>query len=340
MKRKGICCGGNWIVDEVKLIEAWPEQDSLVSILHEETGTGGAAYNVLMDLRRMDSRIPLEAVGVLGTDPNGDKIAADIRKNRIKPVGIVRTDKRPTSRTDVMTVASTARRTFFHNRGTNALLDTKHFDFSAIRAEYLHIGYALLLDRLDGPDKRFGTRMARLLASAKKSGLKTSLDVVTDHDAARFRAIVLPSLRFTDVLVLNEIEASRVTGIDLKDTLDPEDYSSAARELFRAGVSRLTVIHRPECSFAFTPDGSTYVQPSHSLPDGFVKGTVGAGDAFCSAILYSLYAGLDIASGLKLASSTAALSLSSPSSTEGVPALANILSFSRRTPYRNISPIR
>ena len=48
--RKGLISGGNWIVDHVKLIDAWPDQDALANIRGQSWGNGGSAYNILKDI--------------------------------------------------------------------------------------------------------------------------------------------------------------------------------------------------------------------------------------------------------------------------------------------------
>ena len=53
MSRNGILAGGNWIVDHVKLINTWPPQDALASILTQSDGNGGSAYNLLKNLSRL-----------------------------------------------------------------------------------------------------------------------------------------------------------------------------------------------------------------------------------------------------------------------------------------------
>ena len=40
--RKGIIAGGNWIVDQIKLIEVYPQEERLANILRELTSNGGA----------------------------------------------------------------------------------------------------------------------------------------------------------------------------------------------------------------------------------------------------------------------------------------------------------
>ena len=61
--RSGIIAGGNWIVDHLKIIDAWPTQDALASILAESSGNGGSAYNVLKDLALLGAPFPLTGIG-------------------------------------------------------------------------------------------------------------------------------------------------------------------------------------------------------------------------------------------------------------------------------------
>ena len=61
------------------------------------------------------------------------------------------------------------------------------------------------------------------------------------------------------------------------------------------------------------------------LPPGFIRGSVGAGDAFVSGILYSLHQGKSLAEALSLGEATAISSLSRKGATEGVGSLEEIL---------------
>lgn len=83
MKRNGIIAGGNWIVDHLKSIDGWPDQDTLVNIRDESLGNGGSPYNILKNLRRLGAGFPLEGVGLVGDDELGRWILADCRAHRI-----------------------------------------------------------------------------------------------------------------------------------------------------------------------------------------------------------------------------------------------------------------
>ena len=57
--RSGILAGGNWIVDKLKVVDFYPQQDALANILAQSEGNGGSPFNILMDLAHMKVGIPL-----------------------------------------------------------------------------------------------------------------------------------------------------------------------------------------------------------------------------------------------------------------------------------------
>ena len=59
--RRGLLAGGNWITDQVKMIDVYPQPEQLANIRSQSEGTGGAAYNVLIDLARSGTPVPLYA---------------------------------------------------------------------------------------------------------------------------------------------------------------------------------------------------------------------------------------------------------------------------------------
>jgi hypothetical protein len=189
--RRGLLAGGNWIIDQVKIIDVFPQLEQLANIRSQSQGTGGAPYNVLLNLSGLGAPFPLSAAGRVGKDALGDQILKDCKRRKIDTRFLKATPQAPTSYTDVMTVAGDGRRTFFHHRGANTLWDGSDLDFQRAKARIFHLGYLLLLDALDATDRKFGTRAARLLAQAREAGLKTSIDVVSEDSwraSARARA--------------------------------------------------------------------------------------------------------------------------------------------------------
>lgn len=172
-ERRGLLAGGNWIIDHLKVIDAWPCQDALANILEQSWGNGGSPYNILKALAKLGADFPLEAVGLVGNDADGARIRADLREHGIRAEQLHGTDLTATSYTDVMTVQGTGRRTFFHQRGANALLTPEHFDFASTNARIFHLGYLLLLDALDQTVDGV-PQAAEVLRSARAAGMCTS----------------------------------------------------------------------------------------------------------------------------------------------------------------------
>ena len=330
--RRGILAGGNWIIDQVKIIDVYPEPEKLGNILGQSQGTGGGPYNVLMDLAKSGVAFPLSGAGLVGKDPLGEQILADCRQHKIDAHWLTQTNKASTSFTDVMTERATGRRTFFHDRGTNALWDGAGLNFKKTKARIFHLAYLLLLDALDLPDETYGTKSARLLSQAQAAGLKTSVDVVSE-DSGRFVRVVGPALKFTDYCILNEFEAGKTTGFKLRDAagkLDTVTLRHAAGALLQQGVRELVVIHFPEGAFARNRRGEDIWQSALKLPAKYIAGTAGAGDAFCAGVLLGLHEGWELKRSLLTGVCLAAASLSDPTCTAGVKSLGTSLALAKR----------
>src|SRR5882762_1936272 len=112
--RRGVLAGGNWIIDQVKLIDVYPQREQLANILSQSQGTGGAPYNVLIDLARLGAAFPLYGAGLVGKDGLGQYILEDCKRHKIDSRLLRTTGEAPTSFTDVMTEQSNGKRTFFH----------------------------------------------------------------------------------------------------------------------------------------------------------------------------------------------------------------------------------
>ena len=330
--RRGLLAGGNWIIDQVKMIDVYPQPEQLANIRSQSEGTGGAPYNVLVDLARSGAPFPLSAAGLVGKDSLGEHILATCRQFKINVEHLGTTHKAPTSYTDVMTEQGHGRRTFFHARGANALWQGDDLDFKKLNVRMFHLGYLLLLDALDEPDARYGTKAARLLARAQAAGVKTSADVVSE-DSDRFARIVNPALKHVDYCILNEIEAGKTTGFKIRQAggqLDSVALKHAAGALLQQGVRELVVVHFPEGAFARTRKGDDFWQSSLKLPRKCIAGTAGAGDAFCAGVLYGLHEGWDLQRCLLTGVCIASASLSDATCTAGVKSLSNSLALARK----------
>ena len=316
----GILAGGNWIIDNVKIVDVYPKEDKLANILKESNSNGGAPYSVLKAISKMGFQFPLTGIGAIGDDERGDYILSECQKLSIDSSQIIKVQNSNTSYTDVMTVLGTGRRTFFHSRGANAHLDQSYFSFSGHKSKIFHLGYLLLLDRLDAIGSDGLTGAAKVLRDAKQSGLITSADLVSEQ-SERFKTIIPLALQYVDILFVNEFEAGMLTDIEICD--EEEECSilnayQSADAILNAGVQRWVIIHFPKGAIALNKSGEKLFQPSVKMPVEKIKGSVGAGDAFAAGVLEGFHEEWTMAKCLLLGVNVAAASLMDASSSESI----------------------
>ena len=111
--RRGILAGGSWIVDRVKLIDVFPQPETLSNIRGESRGTGGSPYNVLINLAKLGAKFPLAAAGLVGADELGKEILKHCKRHKIDTKQLQVGKEAATSYTDVMTEQSTGGAPFF-----------------------------------------------------------------------------------------------------------------------------------------------------------------------------------------------------------------------------------
>ena len=320
---ENIVLAGSMLVDNVKMISRWPDKGMLVQISSVKRAVGGAVCNSGIDLKVLDPSVTVKALGKLGDDDAGDFVVSTLESRGLDCSLVSRVAGVPTSFTDVMTVETTGERTFFNIHGADSTLVPDDVDVAKLDCGIFHFGYLLLLDGMDAPDEEYGTRAARMLAKVRAAGIRTSIDIVSEQ-SERFARIVRPALRHCDYVVINEVEGSMATGVPA------DDMRGICEGLFELGVGGRVVVHRPECGVSMDRDGTFVEVPSLELPSGWIKGSVGAGDAFCAGILYSLLKGTDPEYALRLASCTAAMNLASPDSTGGAKSLAETMELENR----------
>ena len=334
--RKGVAAVGAWIMDHVHLVDVWPEEEGLSNISSMKRSPGGLAYNVLVDLAKFDLGIPLEGAGFVGDDDDGRLILRDCDHHGIDRSSLFLAEGTPTAYTEVITVASSGKRTFFHSRCASNLLTYETVPFDQLNSGIIHFGYLLLMDGIDAPDDEFGSVAARILHRFQEMGFRTSVDTVSE-DSERFRKLIPPALRFTDYLILNEFEAGRTTGHQILegDRIDAKALRESASRLLSMGSAQLVVIHMHIGAYALTLEGEEHFQPSFLLPPDYIRGGVGAGDAFCAGILAGIHEGWDMPRSLRFATAAAAASLREADATSGVRNEQQLWEFYDRYPLRD-----
>ena len=313
-KRSGILAAGNFTMDYVKRIDRWSEQDTLASILDESRGNGGGPYNLLKDLSALGFNAPLEACGLVGNDTNGELIRRDCAHSGIDTSQLSTTADTPTSYTDAMTVAATGRRTFFHQRGANALMSPEHIRLEQSNAKIFYLAYLMLLDAMDVLENGV-TGTSQTLEKARAHGFTTAVDCVSTN-LPTFPAIAKASLPHADIFFANELEAGGLLGYEVEASA--RGLQEAALTAARLGCLGYVILHCPEGACIADATGVLATQPSVNLPQSFIKGATGAGDAFAAGFLYAFHEEQSLGEALELAVCCAAASLQDATSSAGV----------------------
>lgn len=321
--RNAIAFCGSMITDQVKMISRWPDPGMLVPIESVTRSVGGSVCNTAIDLKTLDPSAAVRAIGAVGADDNGAFVIRTMEACGIDCSCVSRRAERPTTFTDVMTVSSTGARTFFNMHGADSLLTPEDVDATALDCDVFHFGYLLLLDGMDAPDEAYGTKAARLLAKVRSAGVKTSIDIVSEQ-SDRFARIVRPALRHCDYCIVNEVEGALATG------RSPDDLKGLCEGLFELGVHERVVLHRPDVGVTMDAHGAFARVPSLRLPKGWIRGSVGAGDAFCAGALCSILKGLDAETILRVGSCAAAMNLAVPDSVSGAKSLEETMALESR----------
>lgn len=303
-ERCGIAVAGSILVDKIKGISAYPDCGQLVQIKSMEKAVGGLVPNVGIDLKKIDPELPVFAYGKVGSDEEGDYIIEVLSNNGVDCENVIRDQSEATSYTDVMSVVG-GQRTFFTYPGTSSTYGYEDIDFSKMTAKILHLGYFLLLDKIDNGDGE------KILKAAKDAGVKTSIDLVSEN-SDRYN-LVIPCLKYTDYLIINELEAAKMAGMEP----DAENLEAIARKLMAMGVKEKVIIHMKDRGVCLSDEGFT-LMPAYAASKEFIKGKTGAGDAFCSGALLGIYMGLSDYDILDLASQAAVASLRTADATSGV----------------------
>ena len=315
-ERSGIAVAGSIIVDHIHDILSYPKPGELAQILQSRNAVGGCVPNVAIDLKRINPDMSVRAIGMIGDDESGRYVSAVLRGEHVDVSGLTVSAKESTGFTEVMSIIE-GERTFFSCMGANSAFGVREADIGRLNVKMLHLGYFLLLKKVDEGDGML------ILKEAQAAGIRTSIDLVS-VDSERYGS-VLPCLPYTDNLIINEYEAGKLSGMEPSD----DNMERIADFLLRAGVKQRVIIHRPDASFCLSSGGFTKVK-SYELPEGYIKGSTGAGDAFCAGALTGIYDDKTDAEILEFASQCAVMSLGRADATGGLTEKEKIVQYCSR----------
>lgn len=324
--KNGIAVAGSLIVDQHFAIDNYPDKSNLTKIRGTDRTLGGTG-NMICQLSKMDPDLPVRVSAILGEHSNGRFVRETLSAfPNVELKNITYGDSTPA--TIVMDALDDNTRTFFFNGAGSDDYDYDNVDWDLIDSRIFHLEYLLLMKNIDSPDPEYGTGAAKILHEARRRGMITSIDMVSAIGMEGAADIVKASLKYTDICTINELEAELVTGISInrKAVIDEEAAFKALSLLKEYGVSKWAVIHSSSMGFGLDCEtGETISLRSLKLPEGFIKGTTGAGDAYCSGILLGAIRDMELRDAMKVATGSAACSLSAVNGYDGLRPFEEVL---------------
>jgi sugar/nucleoside kinase (ribokinase family) len=293
-----VVCAGLVVADHLcPPLDHLPRAGELITVDELVLNVGGGAANTAVDLARLGIKAAVRAR--VGDDIFGRFATEFLHEHHVDTGALLVDPRLATSQTLVVNVRGEDRR-FIHCVGANAGFTAADLDLVLEhRPRVLHIGYFLILPRLDAGE------LAQRFAHARQAGTFTVLDVATPGHGNYLEPlkVVLPH---TDLFVPNTDEAELILGEH-----DPVRQAMAFHEL----GARRVVITRGE-------RGLVSVSREHRVelaayPIAFVDGS-GGGDAFNAGYIAGVLEERSELDCLKLASAVGASCVRSVGTTAGV----------------------
>jgi sugar/nucleoside kinase (ribokinase family) len=216
----------------------------------------------------------------------------------------------------LVTVDSSAERSFIHHLGANAHFSPDDFDWERVGgARHLHLTSLFVLPAMDGAPA------AALLEEARRRGLTTSVDLCWDREE-RWMSLLRPCLSHVDFFMPSEEEAASLTG-----ETEPERM---AQQLLAAGCGSV-VIKLGERGCLYADASQARRLPAFDVP---VRETTGAGDCFIAGFLYSRLQGRPLEAALRFANACGARAVTAVGAVTAMVSAAEIETWAASLPVR------
>jgi sugar/nucleoside kinase (ribokinase family) len=295
-----VVCAGIIVADIfVPPLPALPRAGELLATDAFLIDTGGCAANVAADLAKQG--VSVGVAGKVGADIFGDFVERDLATKAIDTRGLIRSTDLGTSSTVVLPVVGEDRR-FIHTFGANADFRVSDIDLALYPgARVLYVGGYLVMPAIVPGE------LVSLLATARRAGIRTVLDVVVPgDDAGRSMPALETVLPEVDLFLPNDEEAQNLTG---------ECTPVRQAERFLAAGCRAVIITQG-CHGALYRDASRCVESGVYAVE--VADGSGSGDAFAAGCIVGLLEGWDPRETLRYASAIGASACTRLGCTTGV----------------------
>lgn len=268
-----ISVAGTLVADlTIRPIRGWPGKSQNANVDLIEVLPGGTVANTGMALARLG--IPVSIHAAVGEDNIGKVIKDSVNAWAARDSVTVIPSSRTT--TSVVAVSEDGDRCFISAAGACdqfSLTPEQVESEIASGSRALHIGYAMILPRLDGEPLR------KVMHRASELGALTSLDVTYFED--RPWPDLLALMPEIDVFCPSLLEATAITG--------KSNAAEAAKALVNAGVRKFVAVTEGArgALIDVVGEGQGFI-PARRVQ---VVDSTGAGDAFIAGVLAAWYRG-------------------------------------------------
>ncbi|WP_324670051.1 ribokinase [Geochorda subterranea] len=276
--------------------------------LHQQVGGKGA--NQAVAGARAGARVVL--YGCVGDDVWGERALSYLREEQVE-TGFVRVTPGETTGLAVITVDKDGHNTIAVVPGANGSLpDSLPPDLSEAMPSF-----AAVVVQFEIPSPALGALYRRVEQVRCSHGVRAPRLIVNPSPLVRQS---LPDPGLADLLIVNEVEASELSGVDVAD---PRRAALAARRLaesVRPGGA-VVVTLGPQGAVVWEVSGACWHVPA--LPVRAVDST-GAGDVFTGVLVAALISGRGLVAAARLAVAASGLCVTRHGVQQAIPRRADI----------------
>lgn len=294
---------GSINVDHILQIEHNPEPGETIKANKISLAAGGKGANQAVASVRMGCTTNF--IGAVGTDAESKFMLQELRKNGINTAGITKMDYETTGQAFVL-VQEAGENSIIVNSGANAQLSPKMIAAN----EHFVTSADFVLAQLETPEKT----TIKAFELAKEAGAITLLN---PSPAAQISPELL---KLTDLVVLNEPEVRKITGI--RET-DAASLTKMAGFFHNQGVKVVIITLGERGSFS-SNEGQELVVPPVKVHE---VDPTGAGDAYIGALVALVNSDFsNLEEALKYASHASALTVQKLSAFPAMPTKEEVTS--------------
>jgi sugar/nucleoside kinase (ribokinase family) len=312
----GICA-----VDGIaQTIDEYPPRGGLRLFDKLTMTTGGNAVNCSIAMGKMG--VPCDIMIKIGNDSLGEFILSELKKYGVNTASVIREEGTSSPFTFCM-IHSGGQRSFFHTMGTNGTFCYDDVDTRKVQsAKIVFFTGSMVMRTIDGE------QTAHVLADAKKGGAVTLLDTVYTDAAGEkaWQKAIFPCLPHLDFFIPSQPEARTLTG-----KTEPGEIGKSLRD---KGCRNAVIKLDERGAFCSLADGTEAMVPAYVVDK--VVDTTGAGDCWSAGFITGLWKKLNVPEAALLGNAVAAHCIQNPGASAGIPPLAEVQAFQKRTPQRKL----